>query len=151
MELLTQAGLSIRMDTSSSIGAGVCTPCHRPHKDYTPEKHNSGSFTMAAKGKELCFICHENLQKSMTGKFIHGPVAMGDCIACHDPHQSDAKFSMKKPTTSALCFGCHQQTLVLDQQTTTLTGFRDGSKNLHFVHVNKKKGRSCKACHDDFK
>ncbi len=90
------------------IGAGVCTPCHRPHKDYNPDKHNAGSFTMAAKGKELCFICHENLKKSMTGKFIHGPVAMGDCIACHDPHQSDAKFSMKKPTTSSLCFSCHE-------------------------------------------
>jgi predicted CXXCH cytochrome family protein len=90
------------------IGAGVCTPCHRLKKDYTPEKHTAASFTMAAKGKELCFICHENLQKKMTGKFIHGPVAMGDCIACHDPHQSDAKFSMKKPTTSSLCFGCHE-------------------------------------------
>jgi predicted CXXCH cytochrome family protein len=95
------------------IGAGVCTPCHRPHKDYTPEKHNAASFTMAAKGKDLCFICHENLKQKMSGKFIHGPVAMGDCIACHDPHQSDANFSMKKPTTSALCFGCHENKMTI--------------------------------------
>ena len=90
------------------VGAQVCTPCHRPHKDYSAEKHSAASFTMAAKGKELCFICHENLKKKMTGKFIHGPVAMGDCIACHDPHQSEAKFQMKKPSTSSLCFGCHE-------------------------------------------
>jgi predicted CXXCH cytochrome family protein len=95
------------------VGAGVCTPCHRPHKDYTPEKHNASNFTMAAKGKDLCFICHENLKKVMTGKFVHGPVAMGDCIACHDPHQSDSKFSMKKPTTSALCFSCHENKMTI--------------------------------------
>jgi len=47
-----------------------------------------------------------------------------------------------------LCFNCHEKTLVLDPKTTTLTGFRNGDQNLHYVHVNKKKGRTCRACHD---
>ena len=36
-----------------------------------------------------------------------------------------------------------------DLKTTTLTDFRTGDLNLHYVHVNrKKKGRSCRACHE---
>ena len=51
---------------------------------------------------------HDVVLRSPAARFVHGPVAMGDCIACHDPHQSDAKFQMRKPTTSALCFSCHE-------------------------------------------
>jgi hypothetical protein len=48
----------------------------------------------------------------------------------------------------ALCFSCHDQQLVL-KANTTLTNFRDGDKNLHFVHVNRdEKGRTCKTCHE---
>ena len=39
--------------------------------------------------------------------------------------------------------------MLKDAQTTTLTNFRDGSRNLHFLHVNKADmGRTCRACHD---
>ena len=48
----------------------------------------------------------------------------------------------------ALCFECHNKNFALDKNTTNLTSFRDGDRNLHYLHVNKDvKGRSCKACH----
>ena len=32
---------------------------------------------------------------------------------------------------------------------TRITGFRDGDRNLHLIHVNDKaKGRTCRACHE---
>ncbi len=102
------SGLGQAKYVHGPVAASVCTACHRPRKTYNPDKHSNSSFSIAGKGKDLCFICHEAMQKRMTGKFIHGPVAMGDCIACHDPHQSDAKFQMRKSTTSALCFSCHE-------------------------------------------
>jgi len=38
---------------------------------------------------------------------------------------------------------------VLTEKTTGLTGFRNGTRNLHFVHVNKAdRGRNCRACHE---
>jgi hypothetical protein len=44
---------------------------------------------------------------------------------------------------------CHEQTIAQEKFTTTLTGFRNGKQNLHYVHVNLKvKGRTCRACHD---
>ena len=38
---------------------------------------------------------------------------------------------------------------MLAKETDSLTDFRDGRINLHYLHVNKaKRGRSCRACHD---
>jgi len=48
-----------------------------------------------------------------------------------------------------LCFQCHEKELVLSEKTASLTNFRDGDENLHFIHVNREsKGRSCKSCHN---
>ena len=48
-----------------------------------------------------------------------------------------------------MCFSCHNQELVTLKNTTTLTGFRNGDRNLHYLHVNKSdKGRNCRACHE---
>ncbi len=41
-----------------------------------------------------------------------------------------------------------KKTVVLDEFTTTLTDFRNGIQNLHFAHINRKKGRTCRACHE---
>jgi hypothetical protein len=36
-----------------------------------------------------------------------------------------------------------------EPETTTLTQFRDGRRNLHYVHINKsERGRTCRACHE---
>ena len=35
------------------------------------------------------------------------------------------------------------------KRTRTLTNFRDGNWNLHYLHVNKaRRGRTCRACHE---
>jgi len=48
-----------------------------------------------------------------------------------------------------LCFSCHEKTIALNPETTTLTNFRNGSRNLHYLHINKPdKGRTCRACHE---
>jgi hypothetical protein len=33
-------------------------------------------------------------------------------------------------------------------QTSNETNFRDGTRNLHYVHVNREKARNCTTCHD---
>ena len=90
----------------------------------------------------------------------HGPVKEGNCGGCHNVHGSDVAKLLAKPFPDtfytsfaldkySLCFSCHDQRLVELQTTAGLTGFRNGERNLHFVHVNKAdKGRTCRACHD---
>jgi predicted CXXCH cytochrome family protein len=90
----------------------------------------------------------------------HGPIRDGNCSGCHTLHGGQLPRLLKEPYPEtfyqpfkveayALCFGCHDKQLVLTQQTEGLTRFRNGTRNLHYVHVNKaEKGRSCYACHN---
>lgn len=141
-----------------------CLNCHDPHfTDYPKQLKNAPM--------KLCFKCHNQEQKSQDRMLInikqwlennkdwHGPIRQQDCPACHDPHGTDnfrmlrrsfprkfyAEFEVGK---YGLCFGCHEKTLVLERYTTTLTKFRNGDESLHFRHVNRRKGRTCRACHE---
>ena len=89
----------------------------------------------------------------------HNPVEAKDCSACHRTHAGDnfrllvaeyptAFYAPYERENYALCYGCHNDKVVASEETTTLTGFRDGSRNLHFVHVNRERGRTCRACHE---
>ncbi len=143
-----------------------CLNCHSPH---------DAPFTKQLKEEpmQLCLSCHNkpievspgvNIanMKDLFDKFKdwHGPIRERDCTGCHAPHGSPNFKILQKPYPKEfytsfspeqydLCFGCHQPALVQQQTTTTLTGFRDGDRNLHFLHVNKKvKGRTCRSCHE---
>ena len=47
-----------------------------------------------------------------------------------------------------ICFLCHDPDIFETQVTEYGTDFRDGKRNLHFVHINGDKGRNCTMCHD---
>jgi predicted CXXCH cytochrome family protein len=93
-------------------------------------------------------------------RFLHGPVRSGNCTACHDAHGSSHAALLRRDFPKAfyasfdlenyaLCFSCHDKALVLTPTTTALTGFRDGDRNLHYLHVNRaENGRTCTSCHD---
>ncbi len=141
-----------------------CVNCHNPHGSDVPKILRDVEMN-------LCLGCHDEELETPTGTIIdmkswiednperHGPIRLKNCTACHQPHGSE-NFRILKKTfpaefyrpfeleTYSLCFGCHEKTLVLDEETTTLTGFRNGEKNLHFLHVNREKGRTCRACHE---
>jgi predicted CXXCH cytochrome family protein len=121
---------------------------------------------------DLCLSCHDRGRESGQGALLnvkahlqankngHGPVRDGNCTRCHNPHGSDywrilVKYYPSNFYTSysdgkyALCFSCHDKSAFAGLRTDKATGFRDGRKNLHFVHVNKStKGRTCRACHE---
>lgn len=131
-----------------------CGGCHDPHG--SKYAHLVKDHPM-----KVCTSCHDKL---LHGKNQHGPVAEGDCGACHKPHGGENHLMLKQvfpkefygPFSKerfALCFECHEAKITKDQYTTTLTQFRDGKTNLHYLHVvspgnNRNKGRSCKACHE---
>lgn len=133
------------------VTAGECLKCHDPHQSDSPK-------LLRASGAALCFRCHDS--KMATGRSIHQPVARGDCGDCHNPHGSsfskllkddypEAFYLTYDQNSFALCFACHSGQIAEDRRTDTLTGFRNGDYNLHYVHINKSdKGRSCKTCHD---
>jgi len=142
-----------------------CMNCHDAHATYYPRLLRNNP-------RVLCLGCHDREIEGPNGKIpdmskvlaagmsVHGPIAMGDCGACHQIHGGDLFRLLKKKYPSqfyasfreesyALCFSCHDPSLALVERTTRLTGFRNGDRNLHFLHVNQeKKGRTCRACHE---
>lgn len=140
-----------------------CYGCHDPHGSLVAKN-------LKQKPLDLCLGCHDKEIKGSDGKsfniknmittntFKHGPVADGECMGCHKAHGSQhyklltaafpkTFYTPYSDTKYELCFQCHDSTLAEEKETTD-TGFRDGRRNLHYLHINMKKGRTCRACHE---
>lgn len=146
------------------MAPGGCINCHSAH-------FSQAKGLLSTDEMNTCLGCHDtdslgqpplrNIKKDLEGKkYLHGPILKGKCTACHDPHGSDY-FRMLRgsyPATLyvpykdgiyAACLKCHNKNMLGSAETTTDTGFRNGKRNLHFVHVaNGQKGRTCRICHE---
>lgn len=162
-----EAALQHRAATKHAPMAGQksCRSCHDPHFADQPR-------LLVTAQKALCLSCHDRELESSRGRIMnmkahleankngHGPVKSGDCASCHDPHGSNFWRLLVKyyppdfyagysEGRYALCLTCHDKAAFTDRFTKTATGFRDGDRNLHVVHVSKvDKGRTCRACHE---
>ena len=58
---------------------------------------------------EICFDCHDTYTDPQY--YVHGPVAVGQCGFCHDPHDSDYK-ALLKDSVPRLCYRCHDQSSI---------------------------------------
>ncbi len=164
---LKSVSTEARVKHDATIKDKACVNCHNPHGANVEHLLITLPF-------DLCLTCHgvdgvtdnsggmlTNFKKLLADNpVLHGPVANKDCSACHNPHGEEyfrllnqeypAKFySPYDPTYYALCFECHEEKVFEEPRTETLTLFRDGDVNLHFLHVNKvERGRTCRACHE---
>jgi predicted CXXCH cytochrome family protein len=144
----------------------ACMNCHDPHLAQE-------SRLLLADGLDICLKCHDKKVKAENQEFAdmkqllaanpyrHGPIQNRDCSACHNPHGSpyfrlltkqypQGFYSPFFASNYDLCFRCHDAALATDERTARATEFRDGDRNLHFVHVNKAShGRTCRSCHED--
>lgn len=156
-----------KVDHAPVTQGAKCVSCHNPHASNV-------QALLLAQPFDLCVNCHsKDDMKDSNGKPLtnikrllaenpkhHQPVANKDCSACHVPHGGEnfrllleaypaAFYSPYQPENYALCFECHKSEMIQDAETTTLTRFRDGSRNLHYLHVNNpERGRTCRACHE---
>lgn len=144
-----------------------CSNCHDPHGSAVER-------LLIALPFDLCVKCHstdtlagadgrklQNIKAWIEANpVLHGPVETKDCGDCHQPHGS-ANFRLLEKyyppdfyapydkRNYAMCFSCHSERAFSTAETTTLTKFRDGARNLHYLHVQQgNRGRTCRACHD---
>jgi len=108
--------------------------------------------------------CHARLLEAANGarvESVHQPAADGECVSCHDlALPSGVRFVKGAPSGAAdgsesapawdqvLCSGCHGEVLLAPNGPATVTGFTDGKRNLHALHVQAGRGRRCLPCHD---
>jgi len=156
---------SSKVKHSPMLAKGACISCHDPHA-------SAEQALLLKPSMDLCLSCHNQELRSNDsevaniGKILqanphhHGPIQAKDCAACHDPHGGLRRSLLARsyPETFyaafdeqayALCLECHEADAFTQKETDNTTGFRNGLRNLHYVHVNRTvKGRTCRACHD---
>lgn len=131
---------------------GDCLQCHSLH---------AGAQENLLRGKEteICMGCHQEVFPPEKNQ-LHGAILKGSCSACHLAHSASRKKLLRNgypielvvnynDDEYALCFSCHSRQLLMFPDTSFATDFRDGERNLHYLHVNKeRRGRNCKLCHE---
>ena len=94
---------------------GRCTECHagirRP---------------VANAESETCKACHRKL--ALIYPYVHGPLAVGKCLVCHEPHGSSWP-SLTVADARTMCTTCHDQPGSLE-------------------HVEKSRSQVCYLCHN---
>ena len=68
-----------------------CVACH----GQQPKQSSPETSDVVAAVPKLCLTCHEG-HRSLDG-WEHGPVATGDCLICHDPHNTKNESLLRKP------------------------------------------------------
>lgn len=145
------------------VEEGACLDCHDVHASQ--EYH-----LLISPEQELCLGCHGGSgngpdQTANIGKLIsgsrkpHSAIEGGGCISCHMPHGSEerallvarypeATYVQAETAQFELCFLCHDTDLLMAAETEWATGFRNGTRNLHHLHIQGRKGRNCRLCHN---
>jgi predicted CXXCH cytochrome family protein len=143
----------------SAIQTG-CTSCHeiRVNKDVTRVK------LITSTPQALCITCHADKNAADLKGKVHPP-AVRDCTKCHDPHQSDNKFQLLKPTSGEkkenLCLTCHTQGTNVPQGGSRHAALDMGCDTCHVTHKVGEAGKQefdfhltksapalCLDCHD---
>ena len=130
-----------------------CLECHDAHGSPEP-----GMLKFPE--RQLCISCHREIGAITAGNNrVHAAITEGGCILCHLPHGSEfqallvERYPVEEYVEAVagnfeLCFMCHSTELIDTPQTASGTGFRNGTRNLHHLHVNGAKGRNCRLCHN---
>lgn len=102
---LCHSDVAVKAFTHLPVKKGDCLSCHKPSGLRHP-RIKKGAFLLTDNGKAgLCYECHKTKN---TLKYIHPPVAAGDCLACHHHHQSANRYQLKA-SADEFCYMCHDK------------------------------------------
>lgn len=143
----------------TAIAAG-CLSCHeiRVTRDITRVK------LITATPYSLCLSCHSDKDASQIKGKVHPP-AVRDCLQCHDPHVSDNKNQLLKPSSDGekenLCLSCHNIGTNVPEKGSRHVALDMGCETCHVVHktgaeptaenrfhLTKTPPSLCVDCHD---
>jgi predicted CXXCH cytochrome family protein len=102
---------------------------HPPYVDKRcKDCHTGGGYLIKSPEEGLCQVCHPDIPGEVA--FLHGPLAVNACLACHASHQSDFPWLLLDDLHD-ICYRCHE--------------FADLSTGLHHDSTDTV---TCVECHD---
>lgn len=116
-----------------------CTSCHeiRVNRDVTRVK------LITATPYGLCLTCHADKNAAELKGTVHKPAAR-ECLKCHDPHSSDNKYQLLKPTAGDqkenLCLSCHTIGLNVPEKGSRHAALDMGCETCHVTHKTGQAG-----------
>lgn len=122
----------------TAISTG-CTSCHeiRVSRDVTRVK------LITTTPYALCLTCHADKNAADIKGVVHKP-AVRDCLKCHDPHESENKFQLLKPTSGNqkenLCLSCHTTGLNVSEKGSRHVALDVGCETCHLTHKTGERG-----------
>ena len=125
-----------------ALAGNECAPCHRTTGGDHQKDHKL--YAVKDRSAQLCWECHESVANQ---KSVHPIITDEGCLGCHAPHNSPVN-KLLRVKVPALCFQCHDRSLIEERETSKATNFRDGRQNLHYLHAGEKNAIPCLACHD---
>ena len=142
-------------DVSHALAGGMqhepfaersCDSCHR--------KGLGKRVRLNAKGAELCFACHGDMEDKLQTGVVHSPVAAGECLGCHNPHLA-AQSKLLEAPDGELCFSCHPDIEEKVKGKTVHAALEDGCTTCHDPHqadhplqLAQTPPTLCHDCHD---
>lgn len=138
-----------------------CLHCHQPEARQSPKSKDKPLRFTVENVREisiLCYSCHPKVEKQVnTLPFVHGPLGMGACNLCHDPHASKWPNLLENNVTT-LCATCHDMQSVLSQPVvhTVLrdkgcTACHNAHASSHPLQLTSAGNDLCLSCHDAIK
>ena len=137
-----------------------CTSCHeiRVNRDVTRVK------LITTTTYALCLTCHADKNAAESKGPVHPP-AKRECSKCHDPHESENKNQLLKPTSGGakenLCLTCHTTGENVPAKGSRHAALDMGCETCHVVHKTGEGGKLeftyhltkdppalCVECHD---
>ena len=131
----------------------ACDECHAvsASASFRPEfraQPPSESYSDASPARlrfpreKLCYECHDDMtpeELAPDDETIHSPVEDGECLACHDPHQSRyPKMLRLGDPFEKLCFQCHDPEDVEGEPHDALEGDDRVCIRCHDPHVSER-------------
>jgi predicted CXXCH cytochrome family protein len=101
----------------------MCGACHEAQ----------ATNALVAPRDQICFRCHEI---ALDRKYVHGPIASGGCLVCHDPHGSGNR-ALLVSASDRFCFHCHDRDLV--HRIDGHEGLEEGCTDCHDAHASDER------------
>lgn len=117
----------VRVGEHGPYAAKLCDSCH----------DSKATNALIVPREQLCNRCHELGEAKA---FVHGPLASGGCMVCHDPHSSANRFLLVS-ASDGFCLHCHDRTTLSD------IGRGGGGDGLDTGNGHRGDAANCTDCH----